>query len=245
MPPDVPLAIPDPMASIGHIMPMTHASKPDSLSLTRNLYLDALLRADVATARTVAEEALACGVSIRELYLSVFQWALYEVGHRWQTGRATVAQEHLATATTQTLMARLWHEAVPSAGADRRAVVTATQNDFHALGPRFVADFLEGAGWTVLDLGAATPTVETVRLVQQVDPSLVCLSTTMRQNLSGAREAVLALRALPGRPLIAVGGQAYDGDRELALSTGADLFAGDAAAFLDELRARLPAGVTS
>jgi methanogenic corrinoid protein MtbC1 len=192
----------------------------------------------VAGARAVAEGALAGGITLRELYLGVFQWALYEVGRRWQGGEATVAQEHLATATTQTLMARLWRTAPTRSTRAGRAVVTATEDDFHVLGPRFLADFLEGEGWTVLDLGAATPTRDLVAMVRQTAPDLVCLSTTLPANLGGAADAVAALRHIDPRPLIAIGGQAYAGDESAARALGADLYANDAAAFLDALGTR-------
>lgn len=227
-------------------MPVTQLSKPDPLSRAsteisalREAYLGALLQADVAQARAVAERARAGGLTFRDLYLGVFQWALYEVGRRWQDGEATVAQEHLATATTQTLMARLWRAGPTNSAPAGRAVVTATEDDFHVLGPRFLTDFLEGAGWTVLDLGAATPTRDLVTMVRQTGPRLVCLSTTLPANLGGAADAVAALRQIDPRPLIAIGGQAYAGDASAAQALGADLYADDAAAFLDALDSRL------
>jgi methanogenic corrinoid protein MtbC1 len=129
----------------------------------------------------------------------------------------------------------------PSADGQRelRAVVTATENDLHALGPRFVADFLQGEGWTTLDLGVSTPTTEIVGFVEQSGPDLVCLSTTLPAHLPGARRAVSQLRELPRPPLIAVGGQAYGDDETVAAAMGADLFASDAAAFLNALPRRM------
>jgi methanogenic corrinoid protein MtbC1 len=182
----------------------------------RHDYLSALLAADVPRARRVAETALREGMPVAELYLGVLQATLYEVGRLWQTGEGSVAQEHLATATTQALMARLnaGRDTVPS--LEFRAITTATENDFHSLPPRFVADFLEADGWTVFDLGAATPTDALLDAITELRPVLVCLSTTLPANLPRARDAVAAVRALPAPPLLAVGGQAWNGDEELA-----------------------------
>ena len=209
-----------------------------SLSPVAEAYLSALLRGDPRAARVIVDTALADGMRLQELYLDVFQQALYEVGRRWQDGEATVAQEHLATATTQTLAARLssWLTAVPESG--RTAVVTGTEGELHALGPRFVGDFLEGEGWTVLDLGASTPSADLVRAVVEHRPELVCLSTTLPTNLTQAQAAVAGLRRLPDRPLIAVGGGAYRRDPAIARDIGADVHAADAAEFLEVIGGR-------
>jgi MerR family transcriptional regulator, light-induced transcriptional regulator len=215
--------------------------QPPAPSTIRDAYLTALLRTDPAAARLVVDAALEAGMPVRDLYLTVLQDALYEVGRLWQEGQASVADEHLATATTQTLLARLSSQLAASPRPQLTAVVTGSEGDRHALGARFVADFLEGEGWTVVDLGASTPTGDLVRLVAKLRPKLVCLSTAITTNLGPAEDAVAALRGLPDRPLIAIGGHAYRGDPTVAERLGADVYAPDAAAFLTRLAAHLAA----
>ena len=103
---------------------------------------------------------------------------------------------------------------------------------------RFVGDFLEAEGWTVIDLGAGTPTDALVRTVAERRPKLVCLSTALTTNLIHAEDAIGALRRLDEPPLIAVGGYAYHGNPTLAHRLGADVHAADAATFLELLRDR-------
>lgn len=215
--------------------------QPPAPSTIRDAYLTALLRTDPAAARLVVDAALEAGMPVRDLYLTVLQDALYEVGRLWQEGQASVADEHLATATTQTLLARLSSRLAAPPRPQHTAVVTGSEGERHALGARFVADFLEGEGWTVVDLGASTPTDDLVRLVARLRPKLVCLSTALTTNLGPAEDAVAALRGLPDRPLIAIGGHAYRGDPTVAERLGADVYAPDAAAFLTRLAAHLAA----
>lgn len=214
--------------------------RPAASSPVRNAYLAALLRADPASARRVIEAAVDTGMTFRELYLSVFQEALYEVGRLWQNGEATVAQEHLATATTQTLMSRLSVGPASVAGTGLRALTTGTQDELHSLGARFLADFLEADGWTVIDLGAGSPTEDIIRLVKEVKPTVVCLSTTLTTNLIHAKDTVAALRELTDPPLIAVGGHAYGASETRAATIGADLWAADADQFARALRDHFP-----
>src|SRR5688572_27812094 len=73
----------------------------------RDGYLGALLASDLAGARAVLDEAIAGGMPVRRIYLDVLQPTLYEVGRRWSHADIGIAQEHLATAATQSAMARL------------------------------------------------------------------------------------------------------------------------------------------
>ncbi len=215
-----------------------HDGPPSPAEVCRD-YLAALLAADVNRARAVIGEAVEAGLAPSELYLDVFQEALHEVGRLWQSGEATIAQEHLATATTQALMARVCTKLGAAPRGELRALIAATEHDYHALGSRFLADFLEAEGWTVLELGAATPTESLVRLAEELQPAVVCLSTTLEENLPHARAAIARLGELEPRPLIAVGGQAYGGRQSVAAELGADLFATDALEFIAALRCRL------
>ena len=199
----------------------------------RQRYVDALVAGDLALAERLIEDS---GTDIRSLYLQVLQPALYEIGRRWQEAEISVAQEHLATATTQSLMARLagrFDDRAPR--RDRRVLVACAEGELHSIGVRMVADFLEADGWDVLFVGALSPPAAVAELaaVQRVD--VVALSAALAQRVPEIAKAVAALRALEHVPVIAVGGQAFGGDANAALSTGADLYAPDAAAFVREL----------
>ena len=204
----------------------------------QSAYVASLLAGEPAAARRMIEKAIQDGMSVRDAYLQVLQPALYEIGDLWASGRASVAQEHLATATTQALAAQLAARLPHAGDSGRRAVVTGTEGELHALGTRFVADFLEAEGWSVLELGASTPTRDLISFVRRERPDIVALSTTLTTNLAAAKTARSELRALPDPPFLAVGGGAYAGDDALARRLGADLFATDAGALAEALRDR-------
>ena len=70
-------------------------------------YVAGLTAGDRRKAIAAIEDGRAAGLDLRTIYLSVLQPALREVGRLWECGEMTVAQEHLATAITQTVMSRL------------------------------------------------------------------------------------------------------------------------------------------
>jgi hypothetical protein len=71
------------------------------LPLSAQVFLQAILTGQRYAAVQIAKEALRSGLSLEQLYIDVFQSALYEVGAGWESNRLTVAQEHVATAITQ------------------------------------------------------------------------------------------------------------------------------------------------
>jgi methanogenic corrinoid protein MtbC1 len=199
----------------------------------RERYVDALVAGDLASAERLIEDS---GTDVRTLYLQVLQPALYEIGRRWEEAEISVAQEHLATATTQSLMARLAERFETDAPRrDRRVLVACAEGELHSIGVRMVADFLDADGWDVLFVGALSPPSAVAELAAAQGVDVVALSASLAQRIPEIARAVAALRALATVPVIGVGGQAFGGDAEAALRTGADLYAADAAAFATDL----------
>ena len=172
---------------------------------------------------------------------------MYEIGARWEAAEITVADEHLATAITQSVLVSLagrLRRARRDRGRDHRVAVTGSgPEDHHALGARMVADFLHAAGWRVLDLGPSTPADGFAQVAEAHGAQVVAVSTSLSQHLDGVRAVRAALDDLPqgDRPLLAVGGRAYTGHPERARSVGADVHATDPAALLHTLEERLAA----
>jgi methanogenic corrinoid protein MtbC1 len=203
------------------------------LPALRDAYLRAALDGDPGGARRVLDEAMDGGVSARDVYLGILQPALYEVGACWERAEISVAQEHLATATTQSLMARISERLADGVPAARRgrAVVACPADELHQLGSRMVADFLEADGWDVAYLGPVTPPREVARMAARDGRTadVVALSAALPERLADVAEACAALRELDPVPFVLVGGQAFAGNPGRAERVGADAFAGDAA----------------
>jgi methanogenic corrinoid protein MtbC1 len=208
----------------------------------RSAYVDALLAPDARRAWQVVADALEAGTPPRRVYLDVLGPAMVEVGLRWEAAAISVAQEHLATQVTQTVLARV----APMLGGDaplsptaHTAIVAGTTGELHAVAGRMVADFLEGAGWDVLLLGVDVPAEDLVALAHEHHPDVVALSTTLPGNVLAAARVFATLRRVDPAPLLVAGGRAYEGDAQRALLAGADVFAADPDELLRELDARL------
>jgi methanogenic corrinoid protein MtbC1 len=206
----------------------------------RDAYLQALLERDAARARAVAEEALAGGVTVADLYAEVLGPALADVGHMWALDKLNVAQEHYATSVTQALIAAIAADA-PAPSDGRFAVVTSTPEELHLLGGHMVADLLQREGWEVMNLGANTPAADLAELVEAECPDVVALSASTAGRLPGVAEVLGALGECDPRPLVVVGGSLFIGAAaDYARELGADLVLGDLRDLIAVLRERFP-----
>lgn len=194
-------------------------------------YITALLRADRRAAVEIVNEAVAEGVSIRELYMHVFTPVQREIGRLWQNNEITVAEEHYCTASTQSVMAQFYPQILAAPRIGRKVVVACVGNELHEIGTRMVADFFEMDGWDGVYIGANTPTSALVELVCRERPQLVALGITMTYHLGIAAKLIERLRGDDRctNVKIIAGGYLFQQHPDLWRTLGADGSACDAA----------------
>jgi MerR family transcriptional regulator, light-induced transcriptional regulator len=205
-------------------------------------YLDFLLRGERHAAYELVQDAVNAGVSIKEIWLRVFQDAQYELGRLWQSNQISVAQEHYCTAATQIIMSRFYGQIFSAARRGRALMTACPPGEIHELGMRMVADFFEMDGWDTHHLGANTPSASLVDFVAQRRPDLVGLSATMTFHLEAVAAIVRALRANQETRgvRVLVGGHAFNREPDLWRDIGADGYARDAEGALEAADRLLP-----
>lgn len=193
-------------------------------------YLEALRLGDRHKAQAVIKAAIAAGFDVRDIYMRVFQPAMYEIGKLWEQNQFTVAQEHLATAITQSVMAQIYGSVFLRPPLGRTMVATCLGGELHELGIRMVSDFFEMEGWDVFYLGANVPTDSVVSMVRERRADLLAISLTLLVQVPHLRELIAAVRRSPmgKRVKIMIGGQPLNQDPALAASIDADIVARDA-----------------
>lgn len=212
------------------------------MSVAHLRYLDALRRGDRHAAYRALDEALDDGRELGQVYLDIVQPAMREIGRLWQEDELTVAEEHLATAITESAMSRMFERVFVWRDVRTPKLLAAcAQEERHQMGLRMLCDLLELAGWETTYLGASVPIESLVDLVQKHKPDAVAISATIAPHVPRVREAIQAIRSAPleRQPVIAVGGRVFLTDPSLADRVGADLTAADAEQAVHVLDARL------
>lgn len=209
----------------------------ESWRLKKNIFLSHLLAADYEQALRFSRRYNGKSGDIQDLYLKIIQPALYDLGNLWEGGKISVAEEHLATAIVGRITADVYRNYREAGSKKAKAVVTSLPNEFHEVGARIVADFLEMDGWNIYYLGANVPEGELLKLVRKIRPKVLALSCTMPFNLDRAAAAVNAVRQLKiPVPKIVVVGLAFNMLPDLYRQIGADFWAPDAKTAVETVR---------
>ncbi len=200
----------------------------------QRVFLSQILHGDTKGCLTLVEQSIQTADDLKRLYLDVIWPVMVRIGQLWETNQISVAEEHLATAIVGRIMAALYPSIAQFDATRGKAVVSAGPNEFHEVGARMVADFMEIDGWDVAYLGANTPAGELCGFIKQHKPFVVVLSVATAFNLESARQLIQLINEDPetSGTKIMVGGFAFNGIPQLYQAMGADGYAADAESVL-------------
>lgn len=186
-------------------------------------FLNYLLNGNYKGCLAYPQKYVSTEKDLLDYYMDIIQPTMYELGHLWQTGKISIAEEHLATAIVTRLMLVQYMKlssVVPSKG---KAIITAAPNEFHEIGARMAADLLELDGWDVAYLGANTPVDDLVELVKSERPVFIGISVVIPFNLLLAQKVIRRIKSDPDicNTKVIVGGPAFLHDDALWRLIGA------------------------
>ncbi|SLM32149.1 Cobalamin B12-binding domain-containing protein (fragment) [Desulfamplus magnetovallimortis] len=191
-------------------------------------YAEYVLAGDRKSASNLIIEKVESGTPVKDIYLQVFQPDMYLTGRLWQLKIISVAQEHLFTAMTQSIMAQLYPYIMSGNKNDNILIATCVGNELHEMGIRMVADMFESEGWNTLFLGANTPSKTVAEAVASEKAHILAISTTMMFHLKNTQELIKEVKKNREETGIMVGGIALNSRPELWKLLGAQGFASNA-----------------
>jgi MerR family transcriptional regulator, light-induced transcriptional regulator len=204
------------------------------LVASRELFTAAVLKGRRQAATGIARQAFRDGHSTVEVYTRIFQESQYEIGRLWAENRISVAQEHLATAVTQFVIAQVYGDLPVSDLTRGNVVITGVEGELHQVGANLVSDVLESEGWDVRFLGTQMPHAGILDVIEEHEAACVGISATMLFSLPKVRILVDEVRQRHGDELrIIVGGAAFRHSPAAAREIGADGWAGDLQAAIE------------
>ena len=116
---------------------------------------------------------------------------LVDLGERWSSGEATVAQEHFASNLIRGRLlgiGRGW-----DSGEGPRAVLACAPGELHDLGLIAFGLTLNRKGWRITYLGPDTPVESLVDTAGRLEPDLVVVAATSKRRLTPLVDALTAL----------------------------------------------------
>jgi methanogenic corrinoid protein MtbC1 len=157
-----------------------------------------------------------------------------EVGSRWQRGRYTVAQEHLASAVVEDVLGLSAPYTPPPQDTQHTVALVCAEGEWHGTPARMASLLLREAGWRVHFFGASIPPDHLRTTLADLGPQAVAVSCTLPLALPGAARVIEVAHGL-GLPAV-VGGAAFDPGGFRAAQLGADGCFADVAVAAEQLR---------
>ncbi len=178
---------------------------------------------------------LAAGTDVSVLLNMGLIRAMDEVGRRFSAGDFFLPEMLQAAKAMKAGLAVL-KPYLTEGGATRkgRVIIATVKGDLHDIGKNLVAMMLEGAGFTVVDLGVDVEESRFLTAVQEHQAELVCMSALLTTTMPAMEKTVRALKDREPRIRTMVGGAPLT--RHYADQIGADGYAADAPGAVEEAR---------
>jgi methanogenic corrinoid protein MtbC1 len=210
---------------------------PSKVLVQTKDYLHAMLEGNNSGAQYVIQQGFVEGLTLVDMEVGIVQPAMYQIGELWQNNRITVAQEHLATAVSEKILAQAFSQADFKNPVDKKVVCACVEGNYHCLGLRMIADAYETSGWDVAFLGANTPCNSILAMLDNDKVDALALSVSMAPQLFLVRRLIDQLKADIGSkmPAIILGGIALNQYRGLSPSLKIDQYYTDAKDLYDDL----------
>ncbi|MDX2066726.1 MAG: metalloregulator ArsR/SmtB family transcription factor [Fimbriimonadaceae bacterium] len=200
-------------------------------------YAKAAIQGDEQACGEILDRAFRAQVSLIDIYEELLAPAMTMVGNWWKVEAIDEAQEHMASAVTERMMARAAQIMGPMRRNNRTAILGCAPNSYHVIGLRMIGDYLRLYGWKTLFLGANVPVKSFVTTVRNHQPHLVLLSCGAEESIQDTLELIRKLCELRDRRRafqIGVGGGRVAENPDLFVEAGADFTARDLRSFARE-----------
>lgn len=188
----------------------TSGSDEQCVRLARR-FTDILRRGDVRGGEVLIADALAARLSPEAIQSFVITPAMNRIGEMWEQGELGIAEEHLATAISQTALVQLLQVMSERLGRVRpggSVMLAAVEGQHHVLGLKMIADVLDSAGYHVLYLGPDVPVSSLRAFALERQPAVAGLAFGIATNIGRLADSIWALHEVSPGTRIMLGGRA-------------------------------------
>ena len=197
----------------------------------------AVVKGDIKAAVAETQSALDAGSSAHDILNKGLIVTMDEVGDRYSKGLIFVPQMLRSAKAMQEctkLLKPFFREGdVVSKG---KVLIGTVKGDLHDLGKNLVSMMMEGAGFTVTDLGVNVAPEKFVQKVQEVEPDIVAMSALLSTTMPAMLKTIEALQkaGLRDKVKVMIGGAPVTG--KYAQKIAADSYASDAGSAISKAK---------
>jgi len=194
---------------------------------------DSIISGDNVKSKEIAQKLLDEGISAVEILNDGLMPGMDVVGKKFKANDMYIPEVLIAAramhAAMEVIKPLLSKSDTNTIGV---VIIGTVQGDLHDIGKNLVGMMLEGAGFTVIDLGVDVPPQKFVEELNKNSARLLALSALLTTTMVSMESVIKAVRASDGKSIkVMVGGAPLT--QEYADSIGADGYAPDASSAVD------------
>jgi len=171
--------------------------------------IEAVIKGDINSATAETQKALDSSNNAQDILDKGLIAAMDEVGVKFSKGLLFVPQMLRSARTMQECMKVLepfFQEGdVTSKG---KVIIGTVKGDLHDIGKNLVAMMMEGAGFSMFDLGVDVSPELFVQKVQEIEPDIVAMSALLSTTMPSMRSTIETLKqaGIRGKVKVMIGG---------------------------------------
>jgi len=196
-----------------------------------------IIAGDGETAKAITTRLLDEGVTGRVIMDDGLLPGMDTVGARMKAGQCFIPEVLLSARTMQACLELVKPRLAAGDSAERGTIVIGTvEGDVHDIGKNLVAMMLEGAGFSVVNVGTGVTPAQFVAAVTEHDAGIVAMSGLLTTTIPKMGETIAALKAAGLRDgvRVMVGGAPVT--ESFADEIGADAYGANAAAAVEQAK---------
>jgi 5-methyltetrahydrofolate--homocysteine methyltransferase len=156
---------------------------------------EAVIKGDIQSAVEETQTALEAGKNVQDILDKGLIAAMDEVGEKFSAGQMFVPQMLRSAKTMQEcmkLIKPLFQEG--ELAAKGKVVIGTVRQDLHDIGKNLVAMMMEGAGFTIMDLGVDVSPEKFTEKAKEEGADIVAMSALLSTTMPAMRETIEALQ---------------------------------------------------
>ena len=156
---------------------------------------EAVIKGDISMATMETQRAIDAGGAVQSIIDDGLIGAMDEVGERFSKGLIFVPQMLRSAKTMQECM-KLLNPLLQEANISTKGkvLIGTVKGDLHDIGKNLVSMMMEGAGFTITDLGVDIAPEKFVQKAQEIEPDIVAMSALLSTTMPAMPQTIEALQ---------------------------------------------------
>jgi DNA-binding transcriptional MerR regulator len=165
------------------------------IDILRHTWVEAALAFNSAEAEDTVSQAFGI-YPIERVCVEILQQGINEIGNAWYQGKATIQQEHFATAFASQRIETLISTS-PTPTRTQTIVVGCPPGERHSFPALLLTLFLRRKGMDVIYLGADVPIIQMKETINAIQPKLIILAAQLLVTAASLQFSAIALQGQP------------------------------------------------